>query len=144
MGAVAKATGFEISSSILSSIPQNRENGSSVSGGTPKLMYDSPISVPDDEEEECRGDKMGSRDWEVVLVDARLGNGRTLLPPSSVGGGRKANGGTPLDGDRRVAEPAMSTAYRQKWQRCKLTYSWRWPCLPRYSPQTQARSSSVW
>ena len=102
MGALANATGLEISSSILSSIPQNLENGSRVSGAAPKLTYDSPISVlvPDDEEEECNGDKMGSRVREVLAM--RDGPGRSA-DVISVGEGRMAKGGTPLEGDARVA-----------------------------------------
>lgn len=91
-----------MSSSMLSSIPQNREKGSRVSGAAPKLMYDSPISVPDDDEDECRGDNIGSRYCEVVDVDVRLAGGRVLLLASDAGG-RMAKGGTPLEGESRVA-----------------------------------------
>lgn len=100
MGALAKATGFDISSSILSNIPQNIENGSRVSGAAPKLTYDSPISVPDDDDEEYRGDKIGSRVREVDAI--WLGPGRSLIVGSELGG-RIANGGRPLEGEIRVA-----------------------------------------
>lgn len=49
-GALANATGLEISSSIFSSMPQKRLNGSSVSGTAPKLTYDSAGSDEDDED----------------------------------------------------------------------------------------------
>jgi hypothetical protein len=94
MEAVAKATGFEISSSILSNFPQNLEKGSSVSGIAPKLIYDPPASVPDEDDDECRGESACS------VIDV-LGAGRKL---SGLGGGaRMANGGRPLAGDTRVA-----------------------------------------
>lgn len=100
MGALAKATGFEISSSMLSSIPQKREKGSSVSGARPKLMYDSPISVPEDEDDECKGDRMGSAGREEEAL--RLG-AEDSLEDGSATFGRIAKGGSPRAGDTRVA-----------------------------------------
>lgn len=65
-------------------------------------MYDSPISVlvPDEDEEECSGDSIGSKVREVEAI--RDGPGRSFGIVSEVIG-RMANGGKPLEGDIRVA-----------------------------------------
>jgi hypothetical protein len=52
IGAEANATGFEISSSMLSNIPQNLLKGSKVSGIPPRCMKDSS-----DEEDETSGER---------------------------------------------------------------------------------------
>lgn len=91
-GAEAKATGLEISSSMFSSIPQNRENGSSVSGMAPRLRKDSS-----DEEDEC----MGEREyWSPVPRDVV---GEVLAGEVTARGrgggrlaGRMAKGGGPI------------------------------------------------
>lgn len=99
-GAEAKATGLEISSSMFSSMPQKRENGSSVSGMAPRFRKDSS-----DDEEEC----MGEREYwspvprevvgeELAGVVTERGSGGGML------GGRIAKGGGP----RRVAGYKLS------------------------------------
>lgn len=105
-GAEANATGLEMSSNIFSSIPQKRENGSSVSGIAPRLRNDSS-----EEEEELRGDR---ENWSPgVWADVRVGEavGGVVVAVGCEGcegcreklAGRRENGGTPI----RVAKISL-------------------------------------
>ena len=94
-GAEAKATGLEISSSMFSSMPQNRENGSSVSGMAPRLRKDSS-----DEEDECMGEReYGSPLPRDVVGEVLAGE----VTARGRGGGRLAGRMAKGGGPSRVA-----------------------------------------
>jgi hypothetical protein len=88
IGAEAKITGLLTSSSIFSNLPQNLENGSSVSGTPPRLRNESS-----DDDEDMRGDI-------VELVDC-IGGGTVVV------GERRAKGGKPMVGDNAAAVSAI-------------------------------------
>ena len=79
-GTLAKATGLEMSSSMVSSAPQNREKGSKVSGGAPRWRYDSS-GASEEEDDDCKGEN---------VAECAGGCARACVAV-----GRKAKGGTP-------------------------------------------------